>query len=290
MKQSVIILILAIVYLSGCKSNTEPQGNKLGPSITVTSNWSPSLDGGGRWFNGADTGTWYDAKLSYTLDNSLSSPKDISYRLEIGVFKNGMFQSGGGELFYDGDSVFSGSHTIRGSTTLDLTQLIGVGRKNRKDWSYAYGYRLTLTDITTKDLYVTEGPFSGSDPENRFHGVVYTTEQSPDPLGVLDAPDDSDWSHNAKDGVFPLSIYPNPVMKFASFTWIVQEQGAIAAFSLNRTPRDSVFSLATPLLQAGQHTYSISFDNVRTGMYRLYFSGKIGGEVFTSHGDVIVLK
>ncbi len=210
MKSASILFISVIALLSGCKSSTEPPGNMLGPSITVTSNWSPSLDGGGRWFNGADTGVWYDATLSFTLNNSSGSTKDISYKLEIGQYKSGKFLQGGGDLFYDGDSVISGSYKVGTSTTLDLTPTIGIGRKNPKDWTNPYGFRLTLSDNATNDSYVTEGSFDGSTPGNRFHGIIYTTEQSPDPLGIFDAPDDGDWQVNPNPSMGPRACFPNP--------------------------------------------------------------------------------
>jgi len=290
MKLPLLILIGTIAVISGCKSSTEPPTNRLGPSITVTSNWSPSLDGGGRWFNGADTGVWYDATLSFTLNNSSGSVKDVAYKLEFGLYKDGKFQPGGGELFFDTDSIFSGSMKVGASSTLDLTPTLGIGRKNAKDWSNPYGYRLTLTDIATNDTYATEGSFSGSTPGNRFHGVIYTTEASPDPLGVLDAPDDSDWSYKPTDAVYPLPLYPNPVSKMATIHWIIQSQGAEVTLSVNRTRRDSIYSFTTPALQAGEHAYGISFASMKSGMYRVYITGKSNGDIYKSYGDVIVFN
>ena len=286
MKSSPVVFTAIIVLISGCKSSTEPPGNMLGPSITVTSNWSPSLDGGGRWFDGADTGVWYDAILSFTLNNSSGSTKNVSYKLEIGEFKNGKFQPGAGELFFDGDSIISGTYGIGKSTTLDLTPTIGVGRKNGKDWSSPYGYRLTLTDISTNDTYSTDGSLSGSTPENRFRGIVYTTESSPDPLGVFDGPDDGDWQASKNPNMGPVPCFPNPVTGKTSVARFSIQNNDSVVITLNKTRRGTLKYLASEVLYSGTYELGIPMDSLKAGQYRLYYHFVDSTRVFDSYGDI----
>ncbi|MFI5263875.1 MAG: hypothetical protein ACHQM6_05115 [Candidatus Kapaibacterium sp.] len=286
MKLPFPIFLGALLLISGCKSSTEPPGNKLGPSITVISNWSPSLDGGGRWFNGADTGVWYDATLSFTLDNSSGSTKDISYKLEIGQYKNGKFQQGSGELFYDGDSIISGTYKVGTSTTLELTPTIGVGRKNTKDWTYPYGYRLTLTDIATNDTYVTEGPFDGSKPENRFQGIIYTLETSSDSLGLIDGPDDGDWQANKNPYMRADPCYPNPTVGRNITTRFDIQNNDSVVVTVNKTKRSVIKKIVSEIRDAGTWEYQIFMDSITSGQYRLYYHFVDSSRVFNSHGDV----
>jgi hypothetical protein len=285
-KSSSILFIAAIILISGCKSSTEPPGNMLGPSITVTSNWSPSLDGGGRWFNGSDTGVWYDATLSFTLNNSSGSTKNVSYKLEIGEFKNGKYQPGAGDLFFDGDSIISGTYGIDKSTTLDLTPTIGVGRKNAKDWSYPYGYRLTLTDIATNDTYSTEGSLGGSTAENRFRGIIYTTEASPDPLGVFDGPDDGDWQVNKIPSMGPDACFPNPTMGKTTVARFSIQNNDSVVITLNKTKHNSIAYILSGIRYSGTYEIEIGMDSLKAGQYRLYYHLVDSTRVFDSYGDI----
>jgi hypothetical protein len=295
MKSPIALIITLLVLICGCKNSTEPATNKLGPSITVTSNWSPSLDGGGRWFSDVDTGVWYDVTLSFTLDNSSGSVKDISSKLEIGQYKNGKFQQGGGELFYDGDSIISGSYKVGVSTTLDLTPTIGVGRKNAKDWSNPYGYRLTLTDKATNDSYVTEGSFDGSKPENRFRGIIYTTEASPDSLGLIDGPDDGDWQINKNPLMGAKPCYPNPARgAFMNLTAVfdIQNKDSVLV-TWNKTKRLVLAKYVSSVISPGSYPIIISADStegIKYGEYRLYYHFVDSGRGYNSFGDIMFLR
>lgn len=291
MKSCILFLVL-MAFSFGCKSSTEPpSGNKLGSSVTVTSSSSPSLDGGGRWFTGADTGVWYDASLSYDLSNASGTDKDITYKIEIGLFGDGKFSHDPSAIFFDGDSIVTGSSPVHVSgnskSSLNIQFTTGIGRL--VTWKYPYGYRLTLFDKTKNDSLVLEGAFDGSIPGNRFHGIIYTTESSPDPLAILDGPDDGDWKSADSNEFIPRPLYPNPTSgQMSTLGWALQTEGLIISFSLNKTPKDSLFFYSTDPLSAGFHEYAVSLKGIKPGMYRIYLSAKRNSTTYLSHGDVMV--
>ena len=293
MKSSLLFFVTLILFLSGCKSSTEPMSNnKLGSSITVTSSSTPSLDGGGRWFAGLDTGVWYDVNIAYSLNNSSSTAKDISYKLEIGEYKNGKFFSGYGDLFFDGDSTMSGIVTVSGNLTsvLNVQPTIGIGRKNAKDWSSPYGYRLTLYDKGSNDLLVITDSLSGSTPQNRFHGIIYTTETSPDPLGVFDGPDDGDWKALSDTTIKCFPLFPNPSSLGAEIQYQTRNDLDSVFITLNKTRSyviDTLFIFNEAKSQ-GQYGLTLQFPQIRHGMYRLFFQVRRKGSTISTRGDVIV--
>jgi hypothetical protein len=289
----------------GCGSSTEPDASlRIGTTFVVhdTAGFMlPLFDGGGRWFASADTGVWYDMAFAYTFRNITSSTHSVTYKLEIGEYKNGKFQWGNGELFYDGDSVFLSNESVAivSYDNIIISKTVGVGRKNN-DWSYSYGYRITFYD-EKNDSLVIDGSFDdtgdksrqtqGSSPLNRFHGVIFTTEQSPDSLGILDGPDDGDWIPQ-NSAPFINNSFPNPFSNKTTLLWLLPQRGEVFV-SVNKTYRETIYSTSFGLMEAGQWKYELSMDSVmptgiKPGMYRVFLTMLVNDKKYGSKGDIIV--
>ena len=284
MKQSYLLFFLIIIF--GCGSSTEPEtGKKIGADISVAVNGPSKLDGGGRWFNKTDTGTWYDATLYYAFRNTSSSVHTIHYRVTF---------DGIDDIFFDSTGIFTGDLSLapNQTTTIPISMTVGMGRKS-KDWSKPYRYTILFYDSPSDSTSFDEA-LDGSNPDNRFHGIIYTTEQSPDAQGLLDAPDDGDLKFESSNGFYVEGMYPNPASKDFSIGWVLQKEGAVS-FTLNRTPKDILFTEDMhSLLSPGNHMIEFSLDSIKThairnGTYRFYFKGTIDNSVFTYHGDLMVI-
>jgi hypothetical protein len=287
--KKIFIASLLIFCFTGCKSTTEPQNeNKLGSSVTVTSTSSPSLDGGGRWFAGADTGVWYDVDAGYSLQNSSGSVKDITYTIVIGEFKNGKYQSPNGDLFYDGDSTASGSFHLPANSTqiLHLQNTLGVGRKNSKDWSYPYGARVTLIDKATNESLVLDDSLSGSTIHNRFKGIIFTTEASSDSLGILDGvTDDGEWKiDNVLGGL--EHCFPNPTTGSTTERIDLPQKDSIS-LTINKTKRTIIRTIFSALYDPGTYDVDVVDSSLKYGMYRIYGHIFGAGQSVTSYGNVM---
>jgi hypothetical protein len=154
MKIYLLVFIIAFSLVIGCKYSPEPPFiNKLGSTVTITSPVAPILYGGGRWFTGKDTGTWYDLDAGYSLENSYDKGIDVAYTIVIGEYKNERYQSPNGDLFFDKDSLFTGMINVpaHSTKTINIEQTIGIGRRNNSDWSYPYGFHLSFLNVETKE-------------------------------------------------------------------------------------------------------------------------------------------
>jgi hypothetical protein len=294
MQNRLLVYIVILAIFGGCSSSTQPtEGKLLGAAIKPSVTSAAALDGGGRWFEGKDTGTWYDLSLLLDLQNSTEAVHPINYTLELGYYQNGHFKPGSGALFFDGDSMIRNAvpFQVAGSShnTLTIAGTVGIGRHNR-DWTIAYGYRLTLRDITSGDTAVMADSLRGSYASNRFRGVIYTTEASPDSLGVIDGPDDGDWGRAG--GIQFLSpCYPNPAYGVHAITTIrfaVPGSSDSVTVSLNRT-RHSVLRtyLNSEQMEPGFYEYGVN-DSLRGGMYRFVFQLIDSGKVYVSRGDILL--
>jgi hypothetical protein len=289
MKTYLLFFIIPILVTFGCKYTPEPP--TLNSSITVSSDTLQSLEGGGRWFDGADTGVWYDLNISYTLKNISGSDKDITYKAEIGKFINGKFQPGNGDLFYDADSIFTGSFHLAPNATqsLNILNTIGIGRKNSRDWSFPYGFRITLIDKANNESLVLEASLAGSNPQNRFHGIIYTTESSPDPLGVFDGPDDGDWEQNKVNNIGLYACFPNPASRSTVSRFTIPNRDSIV-LTLNKTKRSIMSTIISETLDEGTYDVDIVDSTMKDREYRMYGRFFDKGIEYISHGDLLWTK
>lgn len=272
--------IICVCFFVACKTPTEPQYPMLG-SMRVIADEPYEIVGGGRWFNSRDTGTWYDLFFSYRVDNTESAvAKNIAYKVEIGFFENGHFVPGDGKLFFDGgDSVLIGSVNILGRTDdiLDISRTFGVGRKNN-DWTHPYGFRLTLSDtsinasLSIEDMFL-DGLSEGSGANNRYHGVVLTTEASPDPIGIFDPPD-WDWKSNDSSKIRFEPANPNPASNSTTLHIALMSDTVTLVYSLHKTPNTIVFSDTISNFHSGNYALTVPNTGIKPGMYRFIFSEK----------------
>ncbi len=288
MARRCLLLVLIVVLYHGCSSDTiTPGGGVFDTDLSFSRTATPSLTGGGRFFGQKDTGVWYDAAFSYSVKNTSTTDHSFSYRLEVGLFKDGHFQNGGGTIAFDPDSVFAGTVVTpiynKSTGTLTIVKTIGLGRRNN-DWSIPYGYRLTIKDIQSGDSTSFEGLFDGSTIDNRYHGIIYTTEQSSDPQGLFDGPDDGDWQSNG-DLLKASPVYPNPCSGSTTLQMEIAEAGKIV-YSINRTASDVVWRDSVDAAPAGTHEIELSFASVPAGTYRIFITTSAGSKTAAAYGDV----
>lgn len=293
-------VILALVLIS-CSETIDPPKGGLSSSLTVTTLHN-SLKGGGQWFSGhwlakEDVGTWYDLLSDYNVKNNSQSALNLRISYEVGLLRNGKFELERNELFFDTTFEFKGSdefNTILNSnseTVFSWSMPIGIGRYKTLTWEHPYATRLMIKDLASGDSLVLIDSLEGSYPSNRYKGVVYTTENSPDPLGIIDGPEIDDWGSANNDSIKLFPVYPNPsdgdnyygVLRFQLLKRIDS-----LYISLNMTDSKIYeFLDSTSSVEVGSYPYAVSVPGARNGMYRLFFSAWVKGKRYTLHGDVI---
>jgi len=130
-------------------------------------------------------------------------------------------------------------------------------------------------------------PFS-----QRYHGFIYTTESSPNPIGIFDAPDDGDWIGDSNLTLSPA--YPNPTngITEGSFTipgsFTNPETLDSVRGDIHITPHHIVRSLSVIQPKSGVHATQFDLSGLSSGLYRLVWTAYKNGVVFTGHGDIMV--
>src|SRR6185503_9171810 len=206
MKYSLFV-ILTLVWLVSCDSGQETPATDL----RFNAKSLITLTGGSRWFEAADTGTYYDANVQFSLVNPSTSAKRIIYELKFGL-EGDMNNDSLALRSRSGLVVESDTLTIDAKKTLNINDnyVVDICRVNG-DWSKSYRYKLTIRDLDSDaEPLISEENVAGSTDLNFFFNDAATTEISPDPLGMLDSPDDSDYTATATDWMAFLPLYPNP--------------------------------------------------------------------------------
>jgi hypothetical protein len=287
-------LFLAFILVS-CSETIDTQESELSSSLTVTTVHN-SLEGGGRWFAGVDTGTWYDLRTMYTAKNRTSSTLTLTVKLEVGLLKNSKFESDNGEVFFDTSLDFKGTNVLtinippNSEKNIQWNIPVGIGRKLSISWNNPYATRLTITESSASDSIVIIDSLSGSNPRNRFTGILFTTEQSPDPIGLLDGPDDDDWKPFSLNEYKVSPAYPNPMVRSGTMTFVSRSVSDTMRVTLHRTLNDELMELLfISNLKLGSYPfiYDLSAYEIPFGQYRVYFELSHNGEKYLTHGDIM---
>jgi hypothetical protein len=135
-----------------------------------------------------------------------------------------------------------------------------------------------------------EGSLSRSSPYNRYQGIVYTEEDSPDSLGIFDSPDDEDWQVNSEYHAGLIGGFANPssgVSFKAVCRFIIPQRDSIL-LTFNKTKRSVIQTIiANENFDEGVYDVDIVDSSLRSGMYRVYCHIYQNGIELISHGDLI---
>lgn len=272
-----LILWFSATLLVACESDTEPTEKvsfKQEPSVALT--------GGGRWFEATDTGTYYDVNVNFTIVNPTSQPLRFTYFVQVGVDDDGVIRV---EPIYtrSGTEIYSDTLTVGANSELTVNKnyVMDLARDN---WTNPYRYWLLLRDPDGNPLLDTSKILSITE-RDRFCGVTFTNEQSPDPLGMLDAPDDGDFSKPSEAVGFLTGIFPNPTTVSATTRFQLNAQSQVRLW-IAQTPATVLFvEIDNELLQPG--FYDVNTLSMPPGQNRVYLEVVNGSRRDTTYADVI---
>ena len=282
--------LLIILVLAGISCDSSETTDPISTGITVTSA-EGFIVGGGRWFEGADTATYYDAYPSFTLKNTSGGWQDVTYTYTFGLLDGKEIITNDPKLI-SRTGHFSNTISVPPLSTIVIhdTLLIDLGRR-QNDWTLPYGYALALNTTDGPKTIVTR--LTGSSPFNRFQGVVYTTALGSDSLGMLDEPDDGDYRAAIDSHIVTYPIFPNPspASSYPIFQFQLNRPARVS-LSIRKTPRSVIsYIIDNELLDAGMLETSSQASALDNGQYRLYLVTTVPGKAqHVSYGDFIVLK
>ena len=146
----------------------------------------------------------------------------------------------------------------------------------------ALDYLTWNAPISSYTNYNLSVPFS-----SRYRGIIYTTESSPTPIGVIDAPDSTDW---VGDSVFmPSPAYPNPATVTTSLGFTIPNSLDSLRGDLYITPHHILKTFINgPIKGTGNHEVSLNLSGISSGLYQVHWTAFKNGAVFTSHGNIMV--
>lgn len=291
----VVFAICCLIGL-GCDSGTTPDE---GPGdFTVIADSTFTLTGGASWVVGNTTMIAYATDIAFTVTNQSDAVYRTGMGLEIGAMVDGTFTTDPRYVIIDTTSLNSINRDrkeIAGHATGILSaQFIVIGRPAAAGWSYPYAWRKKYHD--GKREVTLSGSFEGGmNPRNRYRGIIYTVEVSPDPIGIMDGPDDGDWvsSNLTKSQIFP--VCPNPVSSTGDsvvcrLSFDLQEEAGPIVFRLMKADGVPlyVYTMNTRFA-AGGHVLDLELPKQRTpGTYRLESEITFDDEVVTSRGDILM--
>jgi hypothetical protein len=153
----------------------------------------------------------------------------------------------------------------------------------------SYAYRVAFIDEMGHEAVFT-GLFDGSSSTNRFHGVQFTTEDSPDTQGIIDGPDDGDWRpFTVSPG--SISCHPNPTAGIIFLTFDNPFKNDSVYFSINVTPNGYLKKYPVhKYLSGGTISTGLDLSLLPPGEVRLYLHLYHDGQEYISRGDIMIKK
>ena len=292
MKRPILFVLLCLVFLS-CESDTSAPTPLHG--LHIEGKPSVSMVGGGRWFEEADTGTYYDAYLGFNLNNATDTLHTVHYELQFGILEGGVFITDSSRLrsIY-GQRFLSDTFSLAPNTTIAIfdTFFVDLCQTQKNDW-FPYFYQLRIRSLTTEEEFTSsELVQGGGTPENRFHGVIRTHNFSTDSIGLIDGPDDGDYREPAESVIDLQPSFPNPTNNILDVIYWLKENCKILV-RINLTPLRSTESYTFDNHSAGPNTYHFRADNLLNGQYRVYVTATPHGDgkpSHTSYGDFIFVN
>ena len=188
------------------------------------------------------------------------------------------------------DTIDLGMVPSQGTTEVDSIILISLPMSVANSILY---YDLTICDgdpTLQNPLsvwgYGASAPFDSVPFPNRWRGIIYTTEASPNPIGIIDGPDDSDWQ--ATPIFTPNPAYPNPAITATSLGISFPAQLDSVKCQLFITPHHVLQTIADGTYGIGTYVFQTNLSALSPGSYRALWSGYKNGAAVSSHGDIMV--
>ena len=225
----------------------------------------------------------YDSDFRLTLKNGSESTLHLPDSIEVGLLVNGEFQPS--EFSPKQAAQISSRLLIPGeSVTITVPQLT-MTRRTEDDWTSPFAWRLSLD----QGMSFT-GSFAGSEESNRFKGIVFTSEASPDSLGILDAPAGGDWQTRNELGFALEPAYPNWAWGSTVLGFFLLKGADSVHIQILLTPSVVLTekTIREPL-EAGQYSYRLDLADL-LGIYRIRVKVWLKDEIAEGLGDIWVRR
>lgn len=196
---------------------------------------------------------------------------------------------------------FSAAGSTRpGTATIDLGEL-AAGASRTLDSSFVVRIPTGFAgeNVVCDMIFISGNPDGGSFAtysqtrldipfSSRYHGFLYTTESSPDPLATLDQP--LDWFLSAGpahlDGIFPNPAYGSTSIRLTLNAAIDSVKGLLRITP--NSPADTIFSM--PASMSGVWTIESDLTKQDPGLYRLEVIVWSNGQPQLAHANVSVRR
>jgi hypothetical protein len=157
---------------------------------------------------------------------------------------------------------------------------------------------VTLNDDTAIDytlqIRIANGPYLTSATDmfdsvpfnSRYRGIIYTTEASPTPIGIIDGPDIGDWQSN--ELFTPTCAYPNPASKVCELGITIPQVLDSIQGEIFVTPHHAVQTFVDGKIVVGNHEVAIDISSMSPGLYRVLWTAFKNGTETSSHGNIMI--
>jgi hypothetical protein len=273
-------LVLLLVLFLGCKS--DPVSER--PVFEVSQENASTLVAGGFRLVGslADTQVFFDATPVVNITNTDESPLTRRVYFEYGVIEGDQWIETLEPLF---DTAASKSITFQPGIQMKIeeSRVLAISTQHR---GKKIGYRLHLDWIDNVGTTVSN-VFPSIPFDQRFRGYTITGENSPDPIGFSDLPDDGDWTGST--GFTMMPNYINPFHGSTSLRFSIAERTSLQ-IDVRMTPKLVVGKIENGVYDAGMWEVDYIDSGLAAGLYRVTYSATQGSIVTSGHGDIAIAR
>jgi hypothetical protein len=312
-------LIPFLILSYGCSHSVSVQQNNGTVHLENPSSFA-TIAVGGLSFPGPDTvkGTLafptprlinFDFLPNATIRNDSNAAVEL-----VAAWRFGVLQSIGGHdtlitdiaglpepdtsLYLDAGTLAPGqSLTITLSKTVKLSDYLQVDDRLVHQ---RFAYQLMLysrSHPVIRPILTATAPFDPSAFNGRYHGFIYTSENSPDPLATVDGTEDPVGGSSTFHGG---GVFPNPTLDSTTVVLDADQPADSVRADLFITPHyaiKGVFSLVK--VSAGSHLVRTGFPNIdplygfpnlRPGLYKLVVTAWQGSAVTELHENICIRR
>ena len=280
-------LLLSVGWLCGCSHSTTTTAVNTFPSpitavkLSGTSQFA-HLEAGGLSILAVG-----DSLVNFDLVPNISVTNDSNIALHLfAIWQIGPMttNSSTSEIsLYD--TVDLGIITPKATIPIDSIPIISLSEKLSA--GITIPYNLGIGTLSGPLLASAGDVFDSVHFNSRYRGIIFTTESSPTPLAIYDAPDDGDWQG---DSIFsPTATYPNPAILNAEAGFMVTEPLDSLIGEIMVTPHNikNIF-FNNHLNDLGGHEIMLDLSGFSPGLYRVLWTAIKNNTIITSHGDIMV--
>ena len=290
------IAIISACSLLGCSHTTSTQLVSSGP-VTKTTQFSYLVAGGTKWpgilrdtVDGLDSFVYFDFHRKITITNSSGASQHLFATWGIFndsarhvILPNKQTASVAG-LLWESDGLDLGTIPANAFIVLDTSNVVKI---NQNLTHTPLSYTLYLSTLSDPSFDQSTALFDSVPFASRYRGYIYSTESSPNPIAIMDAPDPDDW-HGSNNFVTEAA-YPNPANGSTEFVFEAFQPVDSVQLDLHITPGSIVRSfLVGQDLPLGVHSMMLDLTGLAPGLYRLMITAWQGSTVTHSHGDIRV--